>query len=496
MARRTPLQQQSITDSELPTRVSALEKICANFEKKNKLQDKTTQALSSRVYTLENHDMYSNIDKYVNEVVKEAIHNALQAPIHKRFRDLSKFEMKEILRDRMFENGSYRSHPKALEASMDRENREEFNEEIAKSRKRHLQKSSAWKTSNTREALSGSSKKKSASPSEQPIDDVPIPDGCCIVFFFLRLREITVLPHLPKIKTRPDWLKPLPEEEAPETLEPDWVIPPNDLPETENNWSDALAKTYKDPEENKLLWKTRDMGSFINWYCKQIGKLKLAKADLEGPTYKSDCLLIMRESGRTQIRKPLPLGGPLKSGDKERRNALSISKLKAAYYPDFELEELVPSLWIESERNYDISAAYGISQWWFKSKEFYITRHSAPSDTMLVRSHMEILKCWSGKLNHLSRADKVHLFNAVNLWIRNIVIRQRVEYLKLSIESYQTKLNLTQPRWEATDFLFKEDYTIVHKPRAIIYKDRNYQKKMMRETEVHKFSDDTLTGIL
>nr|GEX40533.1 putative reverse transcriptase domain-containing protein [Tanacetum cinerariifolium] len=58
------------------------------------------------------------------------------------------------------------------------------------------------------------------------------------------------------------------------------------------------------------------------------------------------------------------------------------------------------------------------------------------------------------------------------------------------------KLNLTQPRWDATDFLFKEDYTIVHKPRAVIYRDRNNQKKMMRETKVHKFSDGTLTRIL
>ncbi|GKF31612.1 hypothetical protein Tco_0101410, partial [Tanacetum coccineum] len=66
----------------------------------------------------------------------------------------------------------------------------------------------------------------------------------------------------------------------------------------------------------------------------------------------------------------------------------------------------------------------------------------------------------------------------------------------LEVESYQTKLNLTQPDWDASDFLFKEDYTIVSKPRAVIYKDRNDQKKMMRETEVHKFSDDTLQRIL
>ncbi|GKE22480.1 hypothetical protein Tco_1433992, partial [Tanacetum coccineum] len=96
-----------------------------------------------------------------------------------------------------------------------------------------------------------------------------------------------------------------------------------------------------------------------------------------------------------------------------------------------------------------------------------------------------------GKLNHLSGVDKVHLYNAVNLWIRNIVIRHRVEDLQLGIESYQTKLNLTQLNWDTSDFLFKEDYIIVHKPRVIIYKDRNDQ-----ENEVHKFSDGTLTRIL
>ncbi|GJW21296.1 hypothetical protein Tco_0031918 [Tanacetum coccineum] len=65
-----------------------------------------------------------------------------------------------------------------------------------------------------------------------------------------------------------------------------------------------------------------------------------------------------------------------------------------------------------------------------------------------------------GKLNHLFGADKVHLFNAVNPWIRNIVIRKRVEDLQLRIESYQTKLSLTRQNWDASDFLFKEDYTI------------------------------------
>ncbi|GKB49831.1 hypothetical protein Tco_0900584 [Tanacetum coccineum] len=300
------------------------------------------------------------------------------------------------------------------------------------------------------------------------------------------------------------------------------------------------------------------MSSFINWFCKRIGKKKLSKADLEGPTFKvvrpfhdnniylqfqmEECHLLFTdqvdlvnpEGHRVvpDVSKPLPLRGPpgqvtiqtkyffnkdmeyLVSGDKGRRSALSISKLKVAHYLDFGLEELVLSLWIESEREYDISAAYEISHWWFKGKEFYIIRHNAPSDRNTVRSHMRILSVVSlktyerygynflkeivlriadykeykiskadfknlhpndfedlyllhlqGHLNHLYGADKVHLFKAVNTWIRNIAIR-------------------------------KQDYTIVSKSRAVIYRDKNDQKKMMRETEVQKFSDGTLNKIL
>nr|GEU30823.1 reverse transcriptase domain-containing protein [Tanacetum cinerariifolium] len=55
-----------------------------------------------------------------------------------------------------------------------------------------------------------------------------------------------------------------------------------------------------------------------------------------------------------------------------------------------------------------------------------------------------------------------------------------------------SSLKLSQWR----NFIFKEDYTIVNKLRAVIYKDKNDQKKMLEENELHKFSDGTLTRIL
>ncbi|GKF20575.1 hypothetical protein Tco_0069213 [Tanacetum coccineum] len=222
------------------------------------------------------------------------------------------------------------------------------------------------------------------------------------------------------------------------------------------------------------------MSSFINWFCKWIGKKKLSKADLEDPSFKvvrpfhdnnvslqfqmEECHLLLTdqvdllnpEGHRVvpDVSKPLPLGGP----------------------PDFGLKELVPLLWIKSERDYDISAAYGISYWWFKHKEFYITRHSAPSDRSTVRSHMRILSVVS--LKTYERYGYTFL--------KEIVLRKD-DYKEYKISEADFK-NLHPNDFEdltyfifkdASDFLFKEDFTIVSKPRAVIYKDRNDQKKMM-----------------
>ncbi|GJX58029.1 hypothetical protein Tco_0289419 [Tanacetum coccineum] len=48
------------------------------------------------------------------------------------------------------------------------------------------------------------------------------------------------------------------------------------------------------------------------------------------------------------------------------------------------------------------------------------------------------------------------------------------------------------------DYYFKEDYTIVPftKPRAVVYRDRLIQRKLMRLNELHKFSDGTLTRVM
>ncbi|GKC30817.1 hypothetical protein Tco_1038111 [Tanacetum coccineum] len=69
------------------------------------------------------------------------------------------------------------------------------------------------------------------------------------------------------------------------------------------------------------------------------------------------------------------------------------------------------------------------------------------------------------KLNHLPKTDKTSLHMVVNMWIRNLVIKN-------------------------------QNYTIVPKPRAVVYRDRNDQIKLMRLNELYKFSDGTLTRVM
>ncbi|GKB54166.1 hypothetical protein Tco_0904919 [Tanacetum coccineum] len=205
---------------------------------------------------------------------------------------------------------------------------------------------------------------------------------------------------------------------------------------------------------------------------------------------------------RHNVSKPLPLGGQpgqvtiqadfffnkdleyLRYGSKGGRPALSISKMKAAYYPDVRLEQMIPDqMWIEEKCEYDIAAIavrthmrilsvvrievfslYGydymktvvlsradLNEYIIAERDFKYLYLSDFEDLYLLNLQ--------GHLNHLPPQDKKILSTAVNLWIKNLVIKQQVEDFQLGIESYQTQLNLTKPQWDATGFSFKHDFT-------------------------------------
>ncbi|GKE97458.1 hypothetical protein Tco_0020809 [Tanacetum coccineum] len=146
------------------------------------------------------------------------------------------------------------------------------------------------------------------------------------------------------------------------------------------------------------------MTTFMNRYCQKVNKIVLTQEDFEGQAYEvvkafypdvihlqfqmEECHKMLTyqvdwtnpegDQVRVNVSRPLPLGGPLghvtiqiqfffnkdleylRYGSKGSSPALSISKMKAASYPDFGLDLLVPEqMWIDDVCTYDISAKYG-----------------------------------------------------------------------------------------------------------------------------------------
>nr|GEW70011.1 hypothetical protein [Tanacetum cinerariifolium] len=238
--------------------------------------------------------------------------------------------------------------------------------------------------------------------------------------------------HILKVNLKQDWWKPL-EEERPATPKPAWSILSSNVPVLKNNWASALASTYTPLLEDSLLAQTSDIAMY-------------------------------------NVSKPLPLGGPpsqvtiqsnfffnkdleyLRYSTKGSRPALSISKMKAAYYPDVDLEQMVPDqMWIEKECKYDIAAIIKVfSMYGYDYMKKIVLRRANLNEHVIAERDIKYL--------YPSESEDLYLLNLQG------------------IESYQTQLNLTKPRWDATGFEYKHDYMI---DEALDYRVKEFKVNRM-----------------
>ncbi|GJZ97844.1 hypothetical protein Tco_0670297, partial [Tanacetum coccineum] len=365
-----PPQQQSTPESELAKHVTALEKKLSNLEQNNKNLGNMTQNLRSRVYNLELRDLPHKINEAVHKNVKEAIQIALQAPLRERFRYLSEEDMKDMLHQKMFESGTYKSIPE------------------------HIALYEELKASMIRISVRG--------------DDMTLA--------YLVHHSLKLLSH-----------------------------------------QHGRTSMYQAPAEKSLLEKTGDMRTFMNWYCQKVGKAELTQAYFEGQAY---------EVAKTFYPDV----------------ALSISKMKAARYHDFRLELLVSKhMWIDDVCTYDISASY-------------------------VRTHMRILSVVSIKSYSrygydylkeitLRRADYQE-YTIAEKDFKNLYPSDFEDLNLLLLQGHLNHLSGSDKRWDATGYEYKNDYTIIESPRAVVFPVCNNERKIIRFNEIYKFSDSTLTNIL
>nr|GEU91214.1 hypothetical protein [Tanacetum cinerariifolium] len=304
----------------------------------------------------------------------------------------------------------------------------------------------AWTTFDTRYESAGISGTQELSFTDSLTQDYSIPDEQV----HLSNDEDSVNDRLPKADSKKDWWKPLPEEERPATPEPAWTIPSSTVSDVENNWATALVSAYETPAENSLLAKTGDMTNFLNWYRRQVNRTALTPTDLEGQTYEV-------------VKAFYPDVTHLYKGSSP---TLLISKMKAASYPDFGLELLMPKqMWID-----DV--------------------HDSLSHRKEVRSHIWILSVVRIKAYSRYGYD----------YLSKIVLR-RSDLQEHMIAKKDFK-NLYPSDFEDLNLLllqgyeFKHYYTITESPRVVVFPVNNNERKIMRFNEIYKFGDGTLTRIL
>ncbi|GKA65866.1 hypothetical protein Tco_0765573 [Tanacetum coccineum] len=306
--------------------------------------------------------------------------------------------------------------------------------------------STGWQITDTRDAGVDSSMHRSdpeSEHSEQSSDDIPMQDEGNDSDM-----EDTDNAHIPKVSTT-TWFKPIPESERPATPEPEWTIPPNDFPEPEINWANTYATTYKVPAENQLQRKTYDIGSFIKWFCRRTGKKKLCKADLEGPTFNlvkafhknSVFLQYQMDECHKLLTNKVDLDNPevrsmaSLTGGLEERNSTSTNTVMPR------CEAVRSQMRILSVISVKVFEKYGYNylreiilhradyQEYKISEKDFKNLHPNDFEDLFLLNIQE-------KLNHLPKTDKTSLHTAINMWIRNLVIRNRVGDLQLEIESY------------------------------------------------------------
>nr|GEU31234.1 retrovirus-related Pol polyprotein from transposon TNT 1-94 [Tanacetum cinerariifolium] len=436
-----PKPQQSTTYSMLIKRIGELEQIMANLIQDNKYREEWLDSHKAHLHTLKNLDIPQ---------------------------DLPEANIKEILHQRMWETNSYKAHEDhmmlydALEKSIHRDHTDELLKDLAKAGRKKKKRRDSSKT-------------PPGSPPNQP----PLP------------------PPLAGPSETSGSLGASGSSKVSCSPPP----PPSTNQEGQSHGLTTPSSSKIDALAEYTTYTTIDtrLGPFISSIPEDLHMDDDMAPDAQA--HSSDDKDIRKTTSivRHNVSKPLPLGGPpgqvtiqsdfffnkdleyLRYDSKGSKPVLSISKMKAAYYPDVGLEQMMPDqLWIEKECKYDIAALYVFSMYGYDyMKKIVLCRVDLNEHIIAKRDFKYLypsdfedlyLLNLQGHLNHLPPKGKKILTTA-------------------------TQLNLTKPRWDATGFEYKHNFMVIDSPRAVTFRDKYGVQMIMRFNEIYKFSDDTLHQI-
>ncbi|GKB88682.1 hypothetical protein Tco_0960954 [Tanacetum coccineum] len=416
----------------------------------------------SRLYKLDNLDILHQVSKAVDEIVTDGVDWAIQAPLRDRFRDLPEAYIKEILHHRMWESNSYKAHEdhkklyEALEQLMARDHTDQLLTNLAEARKKKKKRHDSPKTPPGSPphqpplppppaGLSGTSGTSRASRSSQLPPPPPPP-------FTNQSDQSTSTAALSSSKTAASaeymaWTT------TDTRLRPFVSSILEDLHMDDDTAPDEQVHSSSDEDiGHDHIPMTGDMAIFMDWFCKKQGITELKQQDLEGPAYEifKDFHPNWFQRQRFYIDRHTYEGN--RKAVRTHMRILSVVRIEVFSLYGYDYMKKI------------ILRRADLKEYTIAERDFKFLYPSDFEDLYLLNLQ--------GHLNYLPPEDKKILTIAVNLWTRNLVIRQRVEDFQLGIESYQTQLNLTKPRWDATGFEFKHDFII---DEALDYRVKEFQ---------------------
>ncbi|GKB41516.1 hypothetical protein Tco_0886458 [Tanacetum coccineum] len=285
-------------------------------------------------------------------------------------------------------------------------------------------------------------------------------------------------------------------------------------------WFDLLLKSDIDQNENHIL---RPSTVAIAKKLKAIiQKDELTIIDLEGAglerlkqQYQNDVKL---EYHVDQLKLAVlskakwnsdddDMSKPMTLSTKEKYNT-SITKHYAARFHKQGIEDMMSDRWSKKTHRYHFEALNGIHHWEDSKFDFFKAEKIRRSDDQEYEfSYVDVLRLSlndvegtyllqvQDKLHHLPLEFVKDFSNALFLFIRRVMIQNRVEDIQLGVESYQETLNLTKPMmfFEGIDHRIPFTMTATHK--GVVYLNQHNVKSLMRLSEVKKLCDGTLGKI-
>ncbi|GJV19412.1 retrovirus-related pol polyprotein from transposon TNT 1-94 [Tanacetum coccineum] len=175
---------------------------------------------------------------------------------------------------------------------------------------------------------------------------------------------------------------------------------------------------------------------------------------------------------------------------------LSLHKFPEIIFNDDDIEERT-SRWVNKcVKKFNPYARYGVEHWKNPhAKIFYIRTQKEGRDLFKLKDYSRyVFADYDGKVPDYAETG---LLWSLSVFIRSLVIWERVHDFQLGIKSYQQKVNLTAPTISFLGVEKHKMFSIIYEPvHGIIYKNRKKEKRVMRHSKIHKFCDATLNRVL